>query len=80
MGDHAPGEVRGVGEDVAKKWTVTPQPDGTFEVKCPGFGVKTVSSETEALAHIRKKFRIGDKVLRAADDGYLTPITRSITR
>lgn len=63
---------------MAKKWTITPQPDGTFEVRCPGFGVKTVSSEEAALAHVRTKFRIGDKVLLASEDGYLTPITRRI--
>lgn len=63
-----------------KKWTITPQPDGTFEVRCPGFGVKTVRSEDAALDHIRKKFRVGDKILMADDDGYLTPITRRIAR
>lgn len=63
-----------------KRITITPQPDGTFEVKCPGSGVKSVRDEKAALEHARKKFRLGDKVMMAADDGYLTDVTRRIAR
>lgn len=63
-----------------RKWTITPQSDGTFTVRCPGEGTRTASDEEAALSHVRKRFRLGDTVLLAEKDGYLIPITRRITR